>query len=278
MAMRLLAAGHDLHVWNRSPEKTRSLAQAGATVHTSPADAARKARMIITMLTDGKAVGDVLFDQPTLAAIDKDAIVIDMSSIRPREACDHERRLAEAGIFHLDAPVSGGTKGAQAGTLAIMAGGQPQIFKEAEPVFAPMGRARLVGPSGAGQRAKLANQAIVAATIGIVAEATLLVRAGGGDLSAFRDALKGGFADSTILQLHGQRMENGDYTPGGPSAIQLKDLDNILAEAADLGIDLPMAHVLRSRFHRLVHELGKGDLDHAALFVELLDLNGMAQD
>ncbi|KGF67202.1 2-hydroxy-3-oxopropionate reductase, partial [Hoeflea sp. BAL378] len=128
--------------------------------------------------------------------------------------------------------------------------------------------------SGAGQLAKLANQAIVGITIGAVAEATLLVSEGGGDLGAFRAALAGGFADSTILQIHGARMQSGSYEPGGRVLVQIKDLDNVLSEARDLGIRLPLVEAVRDRFRRLADDLGGGDLDHSALFVELLDLNG----
>ena len=129
----------------------------------------------------------------------------------------------------MDAPVSGGTKGAENGTLAIMVGGERSVFKKVKNVFAPMGRAVFVGPTGSGQLAKLANQAIVAITIGAVAEATLLLEEGGADVGAVRDALLGGFADSTILQQHGKRMSERNFDPGGPSRLQLKDLKNILA-------------------------------------------------
>ncbi|MDP3526329.1 MAG: NAD(P)-dependent oxidoreductase, partial [Hoeflea sp.] len=205
------------------------------------------------------------------------ATVIDMSSIRPSQARDHAARLSERGVRHLDAPVSGGTKGAQAGTLAIMAGGDEQVFAEALDLFKPMGRAVRVGPSGAGQLAKLANQAIVGITIGAVAEATLLVSQGGGDLEAFRSALSGGFADSTILQLHGARMQSDSFEPGGRVLVQIKDLDNVLIEARALGIRLPMVEAVRDRFARLADDLGGGNLDHSALFLELLDLNGLSR-
>ncbi|MEO0937162.1 MAG: NAD-binding protein [Pseudomonadota bacterium] len=137
-------------------------------------------------------------------------------------------------------------------------------------MLAAMGRPVRVGPTGTGQLAKLANQAIVGITIGAVAEATLLLEAGGADPAAVRDALKGGFADSTILQLHGARMSARDYTPGGPSAIQLKDMDNVLDAAQ--GLTLPLTQAIRDRYARLVEDLGGGANDHAALFEELRDL------
>ncbi|MEX0350116.1 MAG: NAD-binding protein [Paracoccaceae bacterium] len=130
-----------------------------------------------------------------------------------------------------------------------------------------------VGPTGAGQLAKLANQTIVAITIGAVAEATLLLEAGGADAAAVREALKGGFADSAILQQHGARMSARDFVPGGPSRLQVKDLDNALAEAKGLGLTLPSALAIRDRFQRYVTELDGADRDHSGLFEELLDLN-----
>ena len=273
MARRLLDAGHDPTVWNRDRAKAAVLAAEGATVADTPADAVRSATHVITMLSDGAVVDAVLFGSGVAEALSQGATVIDMSSIRPSQARDHATRLAEQGVGHLDAPVSGGTTAAESGTLAIMAGGDQAIFDNASSIFKPLGRATRVGPSGSGQLAKLANQAIVGIAIGAVAEATLLVSEGGGDLDAFRAALSGGFADSTILQLHGQRMQTGDFAPRGRASVQLKDLDNILLEAEELGIRLPMVEAVRERFARLAGPLEGADLDHSALYLELLDLN-----
>jgi 2-hydroxy-3-oxopropionate reductase len=274
MARRLIAGGFDVHVWNRSPEKAEAVAADGATAHRDPAEAAAGADFIITMLSDGEAVADVLFERGVAARIRRGATVIDMSSIKPTEAREHAERLAEREIHHLDAPVSGGTKGAEAGTLAIMAGGDSAVFEAARPVLSAMGRPVLVGGSGAGQLSKLANQAIVAVTIGVVAEATLLMRQGEADLSSFRNALTGGFADSTILQQHGKRMAERDFKPGGPSRLQLKDLDNLLEEARSLGLELPLVRAARDRFETLVHKMDGSELDHSALFLELEAENG----
>ena len=277
MARRLLGAGHQLTVWNRNASKAGPLAAEGAHLAASAAEAVKDATHVITMLTDGDVVENVLFETGVAEALSRGAIVIDMSSIQPRQARAHAERLSALGVLHLDAPVSGGTGGAETGTLAIMAGGDEQVFEKAKAVLEPMGRAIRVGPSGAGQLAKLANQAIVAIAIGAVSEATLLVSEGGGDLAAFRAALAGGFADSTILQVHGQRMQEDDFVARGRASVQIKDLDNILIEARDLGIKLPMVEAVRDRFVRLVEELDGGDLDHSALFVELLDLNGRSR-
>ncbi len=273
MTRRLCEAGYAVSVWNRSRDKAEPLASDGAVVCDTPAEAARNASLVLTMLTDGPAVSQVLFERGAADASAEDAIVLDMSSIRPAEARAHAERLHRSGRHALDAPVSGGTRGAEAGTLAIMVGGEADTFAAAKPVMEVLGRPVHVGPSGAGQLSKLANQAIVAIAIGAVAEAALLVGEGGGDLAAFRQALKGGFADSTILQQHGERMEKRDFAPGGRSSVQLKDLDNVLAEAEALGLKLPLVAALRERYARLVGPMGHGDLDHSALFLELLDQN-----
>lgn len=269
MAKNLLAAGFRLNVWNRTPDKAAALAPFGATPFSSPAEAVRDAAIIITMLADGPAVGDVLFAQGAAAAMRQGAILVDMSSIKPAEARDHAARLGALGVAALDAPVSGGTKGAAAASLAIMAGGDADAFARAAPVLGALGRPVRVGPAGAGQVAKLANQGIVAITIGAVAEALLLAETAGLDKGALRAALAGGFADSVILQQHGARMEERAFAPGGRSASQLKDLDNLLDAASGFGVSLPLAAMQRARFATLAGELGAGDLDHSALWLEL---------
>jgi 2-hydroxy-3-oxopropionate reductase len=199
---------------------------------------------------------------------------VDMASIRPAEARDHAARLAALGVTHLDAPVSGGTGGAQAGTLAIMAGGDAADFERAQPVFAALGRATHVGPHGAGQLAKLANQMIVGVTIGVVAEALLLCEKGGADMARVKEAITGGFADSRILQVHGQRMVERDFAPRARMSVQLKDLRNALATAAEIGFDAPITALFESLYaDGIAH--GLTDLDHAGLFVELAARNGM---
>lgn len=277
MALNLIKAGFTVTVWNRSPGKTAAHEAAGAVGAETPAVAAANKDVVITMVTDGSAVRDVLFAKGAAEHMSRGATVIDMSSIRPAEARDHARRLAEMGIGHIDAPVSGGTRGAEAGSLAIMAGGEETVFARVEKVLDAMGHAILLGPSGSGQLAKLANQAIVAITVGAVAEATLLVRQSGIDPERFRAVLKGGFADSVILQQHGARMQAGDFALGGRSSLQLKDLENVLAECEAMGLSLPLTTLQRDRFADLVNRLEGGDLDHAALFLELLDHNNLAR-
>ena len=274
MAQRLCAAGHRVHVWNRTRTKAEPLAAAGATIHTQAADAVRAADITISLLENGPVVSDVLFGQGCAQALRVGSLYIEMASIQPSEARDHAARLGEIGVAHLDAPVSGGTVGAEAGTLAIMAGGKPADFQRALTVFAALGRATHVGPHGAGQLAKLANQMIVGITIGAVAEALLFAAKGGADMAKVREAISGGFADSRILQVHGQRMVERDFAPRGRMAVQLKDLRNALATAADIGFDAPVSTLLEGLYAQSIGH-GLGALDQSGLFVELASRNAM---
>eukprot|EP01036_Dinobryon_divergens_P005155 gene5155-6835_t len=219
------------------------------------------------MLENGAAVTDVLFGQGVARAAKPGVTVADMSSIPPSLARDHAARLRELDINHVDAPVSGGTVGAEQGTLAIMAGGDEAVIARLEPVFKAMGRPTRVGPHGSGQLSKLANQTIVAVTIGAVSEALLLAAAGGADPAAVRQAIRGGFAESRILELHGRRMIERDFQPGGLVHIQVKDLDTILATAKDLNLTLPLTQNVRDRFVELRDKLGGSHLDHSALLL-----------
>ncbi|MCB1472305.1 MAG: NAD(P)-dependent oxidoreductase [Rhodobiaceae bacterium] len=272
MVRRLLAAGFDVTVWNRTREKAEALALAGARLADKPSAAVAGAGVVITMLESGPIVSDVVFRKGVASAMRQDTTFIDMSSTPPSTARKHAEKLAEGGIEAIDAPVSGGTVGAEQGTLAIMAGGDARRIADLKPVFDAMGRVIHVGPAGAGQLAKLANQAIVAVTIGAVAEGLLLAAAGGADPASVRDAIRGGFAESRILDLHGARMVARDFVPGAPSRIQLKDLDTILAEAQSLGLDLPLVRNVRDRFAMLCNA-GLGETDHSALLLELEQRN-----
>lgn len=273
MSRNLLKAGHDLRVWNRSRDKAAPLAELGATVCDTPAEAVAGSEIVISMLSDGPASGAI--QDAAMEAFTDGAVWVEMGSIKPAEARAHAKRFAARGIGYVDAPVSGGTKGAEGATLAIMAGGDAETFARVRAVLADMGRPVHVGPVGAGQLAKLANQAIVACTIGAVAEAMLLLDRGGADPAAVRDALKGGFADSTILQQHGARMTEGNFVPGGLTKLQIKDLDNVLDEAGSLSLDLPTVQAINGRFKVLRDQMDGGDLDHSALFLQLRALNGL---
>ncbi len=268
MVRRLLDAGFAVTAWNRDIAKAEAPRADGADVADTPALAVRGASVVFTMLTDGNAVGDVLFSQGVAQALAPGAVVIDCSSITPEAARDHAQRLGERGIRHLDAPVSGGVVGASAGTLAIMAGGSTDVVDALSDVFSALGRVTHVGPSGTGQLAKLGNQQIVAITIGAVAEAMMLVEAGGGSAEAFRRAIRGGFAESRILEIHGQRMVERNFGGAGPSKLQLKDLNNIVAEAKSLALTLPLTETVRAEFAAFVED-GNGDTDHSGLLLQL---------
>ncbi len=275
MARRLCQAGHELHVWNRSIDKAQPLAADGATVHGDLASAAAAGDIVISLLENGPVVASVLFEQGAAAALRPGSLFIDMASIKPAEAREHAARLAERGVRHLDAPVSGGTVGAEAGTLAIMVGGEVQDFERARPVFDVLGRATHVGPHGAGQLAKLANQMIVGITIGAVAEALLLCQKGGADPAKVRQASGGGFAQSRILELHGERMVTRDFAPRARMTVQLKDLRNALDTAQAMGFEAPVTAALERLYaDGIAH--GDSELDHAGLFVELARRNGMS--
>jgi 2-hydroxy-3-oxopropionate reductase len=273
MAARLLGAGHPVVVWNRTAAKAQPLVEQGARQAATPAEAAAQAELLITMLSDAAAVADALFATGAAAALRPGSTVVDMSSIPPAVAREHAQKLAALGVDCLDAPVSGGVRGATEGTLAIMAGGEAAVFARAEPMLRVIGRPTLVGPHGAGQLAKLANQAIVATTIGTVAEALTLAAAGGADPAKVREALFGGFADSPILRQHGERMLQRRWAPGGPIRLQVKDLRTIMAEAQALGLDLPIAARVAELFEAALAG-GLGEHDHSALFLEIEARNG----
>jgi 3-hydroxyisobutyrate dehydrogenase-like beta-hydroxyacid dehydrogenase len=269
MVRRLLAAGYSVTVWNRTFTKAEALAAAGARPVALLGEAVREAQIVISMLEAGPTVAQVLGDAlPSLAA---DALWIDMSSTRQSEAQTFHALLTAQGRRFVDAPVSGGVGGAAAGTLAIMAGGAAADFAQAEPVLAAMGRATLVGPAGSGQVAKLCNQLIVGATINIVAEAMLLAQAAGADPAAMRAAIRGGFAESKILDVHGQRMLERNFVAGGKVATQLKDQRNILAAADAAGVVLPLTELVTARYQTLADTIPQAD--HSAALLGLEQLN-----
>lgn len=275
MARNLLNSGYKLTAWNRTAAKAEALIPDGAQIAATAAKAVENADYVITMLSDGQAVYDLFFDQNISDHMKAGACLIDMSSIKVSEARTHARLMQERGFHHLDAPVSGGTKGAEAATLAIMVGGASTVFNKAEPLFSAMGRGVHVGQEGSGQLSKLANQTIVAVTIGVVAEAMLLAEKGGADPAAIREALKGGFADSIILQQHGERMTTGNFVPGGLARLQLKDLNNVLEEAGQHNLHLPLAQQVQERYNTLITEMDGGESDHSAIYLELLRQNNL---
>jgi 3-hydroxyisobutyrate dehydrogenase-like beta-hydroxyacid dehydrogenase len=278
MARRLCEAGFETHVWNRTQAKAQPLTAHGAHVHAEAAKAVAGAQVVISMLENGPVTEDVLFGKgvgsSVVQAMQSGALLIDMSSSKPREARDHAARLTGLGLHHIDCPVSGGTVGAEAGTLVMMAGGLPADFERAQPVLQVFGRSTHVGPHGAGQLTKLANQMIVGGTIGVVAEALLLAARGGADMAKVREAMMGGFADSRILQLHGERMAKRDFAPRGRLAVQLKDMRNAVDCAQETGMDAPIVSFFEQLYAQ-AESHGLGELDHSGLFVELASRNGM---
>lgn len=266
MATRLLQAGYDLTVWNRTHAKAEELLPLGAKVAQQAAEAVRAADIVITMLEAGPVVAQVL--AAALPGLQRGALVVDMSSTRQSEAQDAHAMLAKHGVRFIDAPVSGGVVGAQAGSLAIMAGGSAADFAQLEAVLATMGRPTLVGPAGCGQIAKLCNQLIVGGTLNIVAEALLLAQAGGADPAAVRAAIRGGFAESRILDVHGQRMLERNFMPGGQVKSQLKDLENVLIAASNAGLRLPVAELVTENYRSILQRSPQADQSAVLLALE----------
>jgi 3-hydroxyisobutyrate dehydrogenase-like beta-hydroxyacid dehydrogenase len=269
MCGHLLDAGFPVRAWNRTRAKAEALLGKGATLPATVAEAVADADFVIIMLSTGPVVSEILFGQEAAAAALKaGSTVVVMSSIPVENSREHAKKLLEKGVHYVDAPVSGGEKGAIEASLTIMAGGGEEVIAGAGEVLACMGRVTRVGPVGSGQLAKLANQAIVGITIGAVAEALLLAEAGGADPSAVRDALLGGFADSAILRQHGTRMISGNFEPGGKSEMQLKDLETARRLADSLGLELPALELAESLYRQMC-EAGLGALDHSALILHL---------
>lgn len=275
MARRLCQAGWPLHVWNRTAAKAAPLAEWSAQLHPDAASAAAQSGIVISMLENGPVVHDVLFHQGVAQTMQPGSLFIDMASIAPDEARAHARHLQELGLQALDAPVSGGTVGAEQGTLSIMVGGVANDVARALPVLSLLGRVTHVGPAGSGQLAKVANQMIVGITIGAVAEALLLCAKGGADMGKVREALMGGFADSRILTLHGERMVQRDFAKRARMEVQLKDMRNAMHTSDALDCDLPITTLVEQLYAEAVAH-GLADLDHSGLFVELARRNGIS--
>lgn len=268
MARRLLQAGHQVTAWNRTKAKAEALAADGASIADTPAEAVRNVDLVIAILENAPVVESVFFEQGAAAAAPKGTCFIDMSSIAPHFARNHAERLAIIGHSHIDAPVSGGPEGAALGTLAIMAGGTEADFEKAKPVLSVMGRPTRVGASGAGQFAKLTSQMIASTAMVAVAEALLLARAEGIDPLRVREALGRGFADSKVLQIHGKRMVERDFVPGGHVHTFVKDLKagRQIADSHDL--DLPVTALTFELFERLSADAGACDISAMALQIE----------
>ncbi|MBB4287186.1 NAD(P)-dependent oxidoreductase [Roseospira goensis] len=271
MARHLKAAGATVTVHNRSPGPVAALVAAGCAAAQTPAAVAAAADVIVLMVTDTPAVEAVVGGPDgLLAALRPGTVIVDMGTTAVLETRALAERVGAAGGAWVDAPVSGGQAGAEAADLTIMAGGTAADVARVRPVLAVLGRHLThVGGVGAGQVAKAANQVIVGLTIGAVAEGLALARRAGVDPARVREALMGGFAASRILEVHGRRMVEGAFTPGGRATTQRKDMDQALALAAALDLDLPATALNRALYDRLI-AAGDGALDHAAL-IRVLD-------
>jgi 3-hydroxyisobutyrate dehydrogenase-like beta-hydroxyacid dehydrogenase len=269
MATRLVQAGFTVRAWNRTPAKAEALRAIGAEPQAELADALDGADVVISMLESGAVVDQLI--EAALTRLMPGALWIDMSSTQKGEALAFHAKLRAHAINFIDAPVSGGVVGAEAGTLAIMAGASAIDFARAEPVLRAMGRPTLVGPAGSGQVAKLCNQLIVGGTLDIVAEALLLAHAAGADPAAVRAAIRGGFAESRILDVHGQRMLERNFMPGGQVKSQLKDMQNVLVAAFDAGVVLPISALVTEHYRTIAADYPAADQCAALLALEKLN-------
>jgi 2-hydroxy-3-oxopropionate reductase len=267
MAWHLLEAGFPLAVHSRSPGPVDELVSAGATRCESPREVAAAADVVVTMLPDTPDVELVLLGEGGVRdGIRPGSLVVDMSTIDPIATRRIARTLSEAAAGMVDAPVSGGEKGAVEGTLSIMIGGRDEDVARAMPLFRAMGKTIVhVGESGAGQVTKACNQLVVASTIQAVAEALALAERAAVDPRKVREALLGGFAGSKILEIHGQRMIDRSFTPGFRARLHLKDAGIVREVAVELGSPVPAFEVVADALARLV-EAGGGELDHSALY------------
>ena len=272
MAKNILKAGYSLKAFNRSPNKAEQLKEFGAEITTSIDDVVNNSDVVITMLTDDTAINEVMDSPNFLENLKSSATVIDMSSVKPTTATKYGNNLKSKNIKYLDAPVSGGTIGAEEASLAIMVGGEQDVFNEAFDVLKAMGNPTLVGPVGSGQVSKLANQIIVGLTIGAVAEAITLCEKAGANPNKMIKALSGGWADSKILQTHGKRMIDKDFTPKGRTSVHLKDMNNILECANSHNTHLPISNLVKEMYKTLV-ENGHGETDHSSLYKEIERIN-----
>jgi 2-hydroxy-3-oxopropionate reductase len=271
MALNLLKGGHEVHLHSRSgvPEE---LARAGGRARGSPRGVAEAADVVITMVPDTPHVEEVLFGEGGVAeGLSPGKTVVDMSSISPIATKEFAKRIGEKGCDYLDAPVSGGEVGAKSAALTIMVGGPEAAFERVRPLFELMGKnITLVGGNGDGQTAKVANQIIVALTIEAVAEALLFASKAGADPARVRQALMGGFANSRILEVHGERMVKRTFEPGFRIELHQKDLNLALQGAKALGLSLPNTATCQELFNACAAN-GGAAWDHSGM-VRALEL------
>ena len=274
MAGHLLAAGHQLFLHDKLPPLPEELLAGGAVACDSAREAAEQAEVVILMVPDTPDVEAALFDVDSVAAgLGPGKLVIDMSSISPTATARFAERVNALDCLYLDAPVSGGSVGAETAKLTIMVGGPEEAFERARPLFELMGKTvTLIGSrNGDGQVCKAANQIIVGVTVQAVAEALVLAAKAGADPARVREALLGGAAASAILEMHGRRMLERDFEPGFRAELQHKDLNVVLSAARDLGVMLPLAATAESLYNAATAK-GLAKRDHSAVVQILEDL------
>ena len=272
MAKNLLKSGIKLKVYNRSIKKAEPLKKFDAEISSTLANVVKNNNFIIIMLTDDKAVESIMGNSDFLDNLNPGSTVIDMSSIKPTTAIKYENILKSKNVNYLDAPVSGGTIGAEEASLAIMVGGKQSVFDNSESILKMMGNPTLVGPTGSGQVSKLANQIVVGVTIGAVAEAITLCEKAGANPYKLIKAISGGWADSKILQTHGKRMIEKDFSPKGKTSTHYKDMNNILDCANLHNIHLPISSLVKEMYKNLIDN-GHGNTDHSSLYMEIERIN-----
>ena len=269
MAKNILKNKYPLIVWNRSSKNLKKIKKLGAEVCQNLIDLPNKCQVIIIMLINDKICLEIV--EILNKNLKKNQILIDMSSTKQKTAIEIEKKIKNKKGHFLDAPVSGGTSGAENRKLAIMVGGKKKIFEKIKNLLKSMGTVTYVGKTGSGQVAKLANQAIVGITIGAVSEALILAEAAGVDPRAVKNAIKTGFAGSPILENHGKRILENNFKPGGKCSTQLKDMNNIVETAKTYNVHLPLSEKIEKLYGLLVKE-GKSNLDHSALYLLLKNL------
>jgi len=270
MASHLVKAGHTVRVYDLAEESVKYLAALGAKACSCCREIAQKSDIIFIMVPDTPDVAAVLFGTDGLAeGLKPGSIVVDMSSISPIATKEFAKRLAAMGVKMLDAPVSGGQVGAENATLSIMVGGPVDVFNQIKPYFELMGKNIVhIGDHGDGQTCKVANQIVVALTIEAVGEALLFASKAGADPAKVRAALLGGFAQSRILELHGERMIKHTFNPGFRIRLHQKDLNLALESARSLGLSLPNTSIAQELFNAVAAQ-GGSDLDHSAMVLAL---------
>tara|TARA_B100000575_G_scaffold257856_1_gene229097 strand:- start:39 stop:926 length:888 start_codon:yes stop_codon:yes gene_type:complete len=265
MVMNIAKHSYPLVVWNRSKKNLKKIdKQKKINFCQNLINLPNQCDVIIMMLANDKVCLEI--SNKLIKNIKKGQVLIDMSSTKQKTAIEIEKKIKSKGAHFFDAPVSGGTIAAENGKLAIMVGGNKKVFEKIKKLLQSMGVVTYVGKTGSGQVAKLANQAIVGITIGAVSEALILAEAAGANPKAVRQAIKDGFAGSQILEIHGKRILEKNFKPGGKCSTQLKDMNNIIETAKTYNLTLPLSKKIKKFYKKLVKE-GHSSSDHSALYL-----------